>query len=657
MSQENLYSLMTERNEYYLEFIVNNNDDIAEMADVVSIDKVEGQRVVAYANSKQYQKLLSLGVEPIMLTPPSMLHEYLMYDGENRNEYAWNEYPTYEAYESMMYGFANKFPDKCSIIELGSLESGRKILIARVNNGVTENKPKFLYVSTIHGDETVGFIMMLRLIDCLLTNENLPEVQNVMDNLDIFICPNANPDGTYYSGNNTVYGSRRFNANGIDLNRNYPDYIKGDYPYGDDYAAETEMFMQLANEYQFTMSATYHGGAELVNYPWDNNYERHVDDEWWQCVSREYATLAQENNEDYMTEMNNGITNGADWYIINGSRQDYMNYYRQCREATIECSLQKCPPADEIPAFWNYNYNSIFAYMNQCINGIHGRVIDVYTKNAVKATIRILNHDEEYSVVETQLPYGDFHRPIKGGEYVVEIKSPGYRTAYQTITVSDGERVELNVELEIEDSYNMNESTVITHSAYFYDSGGANANYHDDDSCTMTFKPGVKGKKIQIEFLEFSTEENIDVMRVYDGICVNETSCTGAFSGNVLPPSITATNPEGALTFSFSSNFETNDKGWKAIVRCVEPLDVELIKHEDVASVYPNPAKSVINIETNNADKILSWLLYNQYGQLVMKSGKRVETKCINVGDMVPGLYLLNINIEGKQVVKKVVIE
>ena len=259
--------------------------------------------------------------------------------------------------------------------------------------------------------------------------------------------------------------------------------------------------------------------------------------------------------------------------------------------------------------------------------------------------------------METQLPYGDFHRPIKGGEYVVEIKSPGYRTAYQTITVSDGERVELNVELEIEDSYNMNESTVITHSAYFYDSGGANANYHDDDSCTMTFKPGVKGKKIQIEFLEFSTEENIDVMRVYDGICVNETSCTGAFSGNVLPPSITATNPEGALTFSFSSNFETNDKGWKAIVRCVEPLDVELIKHEDVASVYPNPAKSVINIETNNADKILSWLLYNQYGQLVMKSGKRVETKCINVGDMVPGLYLLNINIEGKQVVKKVVIE
>jgi hypothetical protein len=97
------------------------------------------------------------------------------------------------------------------------------------------------------------------------------------------------------------------------------------------------------------MSAHYHGGAELMNYPWDNTYERHADDAWWQLVSREYADLAQDaaqsTNPTYMNDEENGITNGADWYRIGGGRQDYMNYYQQCRELTVECSTTKCPPA------------------------------------------------------------------------------------------------------------------------------------------------------------------------------------------------------------------------------------------------------------------------------------------------------------------------
>lgn len=466
LSQEDLTSLMNERDEYYFEIEYPDNYDVKKIATLVSVDKIYDDKLIAYANGEQYEKLIELGLNPKLMTPPSMLYEYVMYDGESRADYQWDQYPTYEVYESMMYEFAEKYPDKCSLIELGTLESGRKILVARINNGTTENKPKFLYVSTIHGDETTGYIMMLRLIDHLLNNSELPEVQKVMNNLDIFICPNANPDGTYYSGNHTVYGSKRYNANGIDMNRNYPDYIKGNHPDNNDYAAETEMFMQFADDYQFTMSATYHGGAELVNYPWDNNYERHVDDEWWQYVSREYATLAQENAENYMTDMNDGITNGADWYVIKGSRQDYMNYYQQCREVTIECSLQKCPPAYELPDFWSYNYNSIFAYMNQCINGIHGRVIDSETKNAVEATITILAHDKDYSVVKSQYPCGDFHRPIKAGTYMIEIKSEGYTTAYETVEISDGERVELEIEMIKEKSDDLHDATIVVNYVY-----------------------------------------------------------------------------------------------------------------------------------------------------------------------------------------------
>ena len=371
-----------------------------------------------------------------------------MYDGKTRDEYEWDEYPTYDAYESMMMNWAETYSDICSLIELGTLESGRKLLLIRINDDETKAKPKVLLTSTIHGDETTGYILMLRLIDELLTAEGLPEVNNVRNNIDLFICPNANPDGTYHKGNHTVNGATRNNASGIDMNRNYPDRVEGNHPDGKKYARETELFMELADEYQFTMAANYHGGAEVVNYPWDNGKSRHVDDEWWKMVSRQYADLAHEENPDYMTDRNDGITNGADWYVIYGSRQDYMNYYQQCRELTVECSTAKCPPASDLPMYWSYNRNSIYAFLNQVLFGIHGTVKDAETQEPLKASVKVINHDRDYSMVESQQPDGNFYRPIKAGDYTIEISAEGYVSKREDVVVTDNEKTIVEIHLE-----------------------------------------------------------------------------------------------------------------------------------------------------------------------------------------------------------------
>ena len=192
---ECLYSLMKERNEFYFEFECDKQR-LAELSRLISIDEVDGNKVVAYADNQEYEKFLALGVETKLLTPPSMLENHNMYDIDARDEYEWDEYPTYEAYETMMNAYAESYPEKCSLIDLGTLDSGRKLLVMRINNGEL-NKPKVLLTSTIHGDETTGFVLMLRLIDELLTSDGFPEVSNVISNIDLFICPNANPDGTY----------------------------------------------------------------------------------------------------------------------------------------------------------------------------------------------------------------------------------------------------------------------------------------------------------------------------------------------------------------------------------------------------------------------------------------------------------------------------
>lgn len=446
--EKDLDAMMQQRNEYYFSFKLNADDDLSKIARTISVDKVDGDVVVAYANNLNFMEFNKLGHDITLLTPPSLVEEHRMFDGNSRATYEWDSYPTYEAYEEMMFDFAQNHPDKCEIITLGTLSSNRKILVAHINNGVSDGKPKFLYTSTIHGDETTGYIMMLRLIDYLLENQTFPEVQNVLDNIDLFVCPNTNPDGTYHGGNNTVNGATRANAQGIDMNRNFPDMNDGPHPDGNPYATETEWLMDFAQNYQFTMAANYHGGAEVMNYPWDNETDLHVDDAWWQLVSREYADLCHQVNPNYMTFMNNGITNGAQWYMIGGGRQDYMNYYHKCREVTIECSDTKCPSGSQLPNFWNINKNSIFAYMNQCLYGIHGVVTDMNTGAPVSATISISNHDNDYSVVESQMPAGDFHRPIKGGTYNVVVTANGYYPFQQTVTVADGQTVVLNVALE-----------------------------------------------------------------------------------------------------------------------------------------------------------------------------------------------------------------
>ena len=447
-NQQELSQLMQERNEYYFTFNLNGHDDLNAIAHAISVDRVDGNLVTAYANNKEFSEFQKFGYEITLQTPPSMLEKVEMWDGSNRAEYDWDQYPTYEAYENMMYAFATDHPDKCEILTLGTLPSGRKILIAHINNGSGAGKPKFLYTSTIHGDETTGWMLMLRMIDYILENPTLPECANVLENIDLYVGPNTNPDGTYHGGNNSVNNATRYNANGVDMNRNYADPHEGPHPDGEAYQQETLWFMEFAENNNFVMGANYHGGAEVMNYPWDNTYTLHADDAWYQLISHEYANLCHNVSSSYMTDYNNGVTNGAQWYMIGGGRQDYMNGYAQCRELTIECSNTKLPNASQMPNFWNINKNSIFAYMNQCLNGIHGTVVDAESKAPIGgATVTLIGHDDQYSTVSTQLPGGDFHRPVKAGTYTVRITKNGYE-AYETqLTVADNEAVNIEAQM------------------------------------------------------------------------------------------------------------------------------------------------------------------------------------------------------------------
>lgn len=666
-------SIMQERNEYYFTFNLNGNDNLPLIGNTISVDRVDGNVVTAYANNKQFAEFQKMGYDVTLLTPPSMMFKAEMWDGSNRAEYDWDQYPTYEAYENMMYQFAADHPDKCEIIELGTLPSNRKIMIAHINNGTATGKPKFLYTSTIHGDETTGWIMMLRFIDYLLENPTLPECANILENVDIYICPDSNPDGTFHGGNNNVNGATRSNANGVDMNRNYADPHGSAHPDGNPYQIETEWFMQLASDNNFVMAANYHGGAEVMNYPWDNTRVLPADDAWWQLVCLEYANNCKAVNAGYMSDVSsNGVTNGAAWYMIGGSRQDYMNGYEQCREVTIECSSTKCPSGSQLPNYWNINKNAIFAFVNQVLNGIHGTVVDAESKAPIGgATITLVGHDDQYSTVSTQLPGGDFHRPVKAGTYNVRITKNGYEPYETQVTVADNAAVTINAEMvalegivadfivnetavvvgnsvhftdnswgaqltdwewEFEggtpanstdqnptvtyndagvfgvrltvtnadgesntkyipnlisasEAYIMQNGTITTCNAMFYDDGGQNQNYGNNKDLTMTFMPATEGGIIEVSFNSFDTESNYDFLYIYDGTSTSAPQIGQPHSGSDNPGTVTATNAAGAITFRFTSDSSVNKDGWEAHVRCLG-LPLEVTASAEYESIY-----------------------------------------------------------------------
>lgn len=446
------YNLET-RGEVYFSFLIEKSD-LNELSKIISIDRRSGDTIFAFANRNGFDRFISRNISYRILTPPSLLlDKSLLPTGVITK--AWNVYPTYDAYVNMMNNFAASYPTLCELHEIGTTVNGRKLLCVKISDYVSikEAEPEFLFSSTMHGDEVTGYMLMLRLIDYLLTNYNTDSyVKELVDNIEIWINPNANPDGTYFSGNNTVSGATRGNANGIDLNRNFPDPAEGLHPDYEQWQPETQAMMEFMDSHRFVLSANYHGGAEVMNYPWDNFEHEHADNSWFEHISHRYAdTVKKYGGSDYFSSVSeDGVINGYDWYPISGGRQDYTTYFCHGREITIEVSNTKMPPAASQPNFWNYNYRAMLNYISECMKGIHGTVTDNSTGKPLSAEIRIEGYDADNSQIYSDVENGNFHRLIAPGTYNIVVSADCYHEKeIDDVEVSDWNSM-LNLDIKMD---------------------------------------------------------------------------------------------------------------------------------------------------------------------------------------------------------------
>ncbi|MGZ3862475.1 MAG: N-acetylmuramoyl-L-alanine amidase [Bacteroidia bacterium] len=100
-------------------------------------------------------------------------------------------------------------------------------------------------------------------------------------------------------------------------------------------------------------------------------------------------------------------------------------------------------------------------------------------------------------------------------------------------------------------------TTMTTSSGTFYDSGGPNGNYNDDQRTTTLIQPA-GATNITLTFTQFSLENTWDYMYVYNG-ATTSAPLIGRFTGTTLPGTISGGS---ALLLDFRSDCATTDSGW-----------------------------------------------------------------------------------------------
>lgn len=319
------------------------------------------------------------------------------------------------------------FPEIAERYTIGHSEEERDLICMRISQGVRNQrtllKPMVKYVANIHGDEAVGREMLIGLSRYLTENYATdPRVRRIVDTTDIHLLPSVNPDGNA--------ADSRHNANDEDLNRAFPGWLDLDLPRTElikDREKEVKAMMNWILANPFVLSISFHDGRVMINYPWDDSPAA-VEGEKAICpdddVFSELAALYADNHPFMWTgkclchceTFSKGISNGAEWYVVDNGMQDYNYLFSNCMEITAELSCWKRPPANMLQVEWENNLDSMLVLLESVHEGIKGKVLDEDGKPLDRAVVEVCGRDKHVRTTNR----GEYWRLLLPGIYQVK---------------------------------------------------------------------------------------------------------------------------------------------------------------------------------------------------------------------------------------------
>lgn len=321
-------------------------------------------------------------------------------------------YPSYTQVVAKLNELANKRPDLVKLFSIGKTSQNRDMWMMKISDNVAtdELEPEVKYISSMHGDEITGRELMLKLIEDLIngygTNETITQLIN---NTEVYIMASMNPDGSELH--------QRANGRNSDLNRDFPDFSTSDNQNTfTNREIETVNVMKFQASRHFALSANFHGGSVVVNYPWDTASDLFPLDHLVREISLEYASKVPGMYDS--REFDGGVTNGYDWYEVDGGMQDWSYFWHGDLQVTIELSGMKWPDYSQIDGFYKNNKESLIRYLTRVHQGAG------FNFAAAKVgSVTITNQDNHEAIGTFKFSKAEFFKVLEVGNYKFDVKT------------------------------------------------------------------------------------------------------------------------------------------------------------------------------------------------------------------------------------------
>lgn len=339
-------------------------------------------------------------------------------------------YPSPEEIEDQLKEITQKYSKIMKLISIGQTSSGRDIWVVKISDNPEEDElePEVKYIANMHGDEIVGREMMIRFLRDMgsLYMKSDKAISTLVNHTEIFIMPSMNPDG--------AARKRRGNSGWKDLNRNFPDFSTRDNQ-NDSHGREEETVavMNWQDQRNFTLSANFHGGTKVVNYPWDTSSKVAPLTQLIISLSKEYADQVPGFYDS--TEFEGGIVNGNEWYEVDGGMQDWSYYYYNDLQVTIELSHSKWPNYKYMDQFFQDNKRALYQFLRRSHQG-HG--LSFQSRDA--KSVEVINSQTKKIIGKYPVRNQQFYKVLPQGKYQFIIEW------------SDGSKISKNIEVSFDPS-------------------------------------------------------------------------------------------------------------------------------------------------------------------------------------------------------------
>lgn len=380
----------------------------------------------------------------------------------------------YEELVKYLRDLEKRYPKTTKVFSIGTSVKGLDLYAIELCSNPGEHKilrPEVRLVANMHGNEVVGREILLNLARLLAENyeaallqveSNTPSpqkfVKKLLDSTRIFILPSMNPDGYEVSIESCTLepsGRRgRNNANQFDLNRNFPSTFQQTTP-NPATQPETQALMNWAHATQVVLGATIHGGSLVVSYPFDGTTDTSLqrgnspspDNELFKHLAKVYSknhkTMSSgqvcfdkcdgESREEKFED--DGTINGASWYSLYGTAQDWLYENTNSFEVSIEIGCNMYPKASQLPLYWSQNKKPLLKWMLEAHKGVKGTVKDAVSG---KPLTNVLVHVQGIGNNVTSSIHGDFFRPLLPGLYNLTFVKDDYKIERAHFQVDGG---------------------------------------------------------------------------------------------------------------------------------------------------------------------------------------------------------------------------